>query len=58
MISSPRSRIEPSSGRNTPLTKLKAVVFPAPLGPMRAVMEPASTSKLAPFTAVRPPNAL
>src|SRR5690606_16591678 len=54
----PSKRIEPLSGFKTPLTMLKAVVLPAPLGPIRAVMEPASTSKLAPFTAFKPPKDL
>src|SRR5918996_6614244 len=37
---------------------LKSVVLPAPLGPIRAVIEPPPTSKVAPSTARMPPKRL
>src|SRR5918996_4883777 len=37
---------------------LKSVVLPAPLGPIRAVIEPAPTPKVAPSTARMPPKRL
>src|SRR5581483_3278737 len=37
---------------------LKNVVLPAPLGPIRAVIEPSSTSQVAPSTARMPANRL
>jgi hypothetical protein len=33
----------------------KTVVFPAPLGPISAVIDPSATSKVAPETALTPP---
>src|SRR5436190_18479221 len=36
--------------------RLKQVVLPAPLGPIRPTMAPSATAKLTPLTAVRPPN--
>src|SRR5690349_22365294 len=39
-----------------PEIRLKSVVFPAPLGPMRARRSPGRTSMLTPSTACRPPK--
>src|SRR5262245_61810726 len=47
---------EPASAVSKPVSWLKNVVLPAPLGPMRAVIEPRWTSRWATSTAVRPPN--
>src|ERR671931_9217 len=41
-----------------PVTTLKKVVFPAPLGPIRAVIDPSRTSSVAPLTARTPPKRL
>src|SRR5688572_19819724 len=48
--------ISPESGAKTPATMLKIVVLPAPLGPIRATIEPSGTEKLASCTARRPRN--
>src|SRR6185437_8751321 len=37
--------------------QLNTVVFPAPFGPISELIDPASTFRLSPSTAVRPPNA-
>ena len=56
------SRVSPSNdhvpelGLSKPVSRLKNVVLPAPLGPMSAVMAPRSTSKWSTSTAVRPPK--
>ncbi len=55
-ISCPAKRTLPPSGRSTPLMHWKAVVLPAPLGPISAVMVPARTAKLAPRRACTPPK--
>ena len=47
---------EPSSTWSKPVNKLKNVVFPAPLGPMSAVIAPLWISRWPTFTAVKPPN--
>src|SRR5262245_4282171 len=44
----------PVSGRRCPVMRLKSVVFPAPLGPMMALIDPAGTVKLTPPTAWKP----
>src|SRR5688572_17982378 len=49
-----RSVISPLSGVWTPAIMLKMVVLPAPLGPIRATIEPSGTEKLAACTARRP----
>ena len=41
----------PQSGRRMPLRILMVVLFPAPLGPMKASISPASTEKEMPSTA-------
>src|SRR5690625_5213951 len=48
----------PPSARYTPVITLNTVVLPAPLGPIRLVIEPASTRKSRSATAVSPPNRL
>src|SRR5262249_35576648 len=48
----------PEVGRKKPAIMAKSVVLPAPLGPMRAVMRPASASKETWSTARRPPKSL
>ena len=53
----PPKTIEPSSGVSIP-TRLKNVVFPAPLGPMTLTTSPSSTCSSKPLMARRPPNAL
>ena len=55
---SPASSMRPSSGRRKPEMQWKSVDFPAPLGPMSAVIEPASTTRDARSTARTPANAL
>ncbi len=47
---------EPSSGRSKPVNRLKSVVFPAPLGPMSAVIALRWISTCWTSTAVRPPK--
>ena len=47
----------PASGASWPLSRLKQVVLPAPLGPISASSSPASTAKLTPSTAWTPPKA-
>ena len=61
-----RSRVRPSKlqcapwpaevGRSKPVIRLKNVVLPAPLGPIRAVMMPRWTSRCPTSTAVMPPK--
>src|SRR5215470_9535652 len=55
-MSSPSSRMRPLVGRSTPVTQLKNVLLPAPLGPMMARTSPRGTDTLTPLTAVRPPK--
>ena len=52
----PSNSIVPESALRYPVMILKAVVLPDPFGPMSAVIEPFSTSKLQLLTAVMPPN--
>src|SRR6266498_738300 len=51
-------RTLPASGWRWPVMRLKRVVFPAPLGPMMALMDPRGTVKLTPLTAWKPPKLL
>ena len=44
------------SGRSKPVSRLKNVVLPAPLGPISAVITPRWISTCSTSTAVRPPN--
>ncbi len=50
----PSRRIVPESGDSCPFSRLKQVVLPAPLGPIRATSSPAPTSKETPRSAGRP----
>src|SRR5437868_543626 len=43
-------------GRKIPVTMLKSVVLPAPLGPMIARRSPGATARLTSASAVRPPK--
>ena len=47
---------EPSSGLSKPVSRLKNVVFPAPFGPISAVITPRWISTCSTSTAVRPPK--
>src|ERR1043166_7007607 len=55
-MSSPANRMRPALGCSTPVTQLKNVDLPAPLGPMMARISPAGTAMLTSLSAVRPPN--
>ena len=55
LMSLPSMRTVPASGGIWPLSMLKQVLLPAPLGPMRASIWPASTVKDTPRTAWTPP---
>src|SRR2546430_12187673 len=57
-MSSPANRMRPALGCSTPVTQLKNVDLPAPLGPMMARISPAGTAMLTSFNAVKPPNRL
>ena len=48
----------PVSGLSKPVNRLKRVVLPAPLGPIRAVIAPRGISRCSTSTAVRPPKCL
>src|ERR1035437_10096850 len=52
----PRKTMRPESGAKYPVMRLKAVVFPAPLLPMRLVIVPALTPNDRLATAVSPPK--
>ena len=52
---SPFSVTVPSSARWLPSITLNAVVFPEPLGPIRAVTEPRGTANEHPSNAMTPP---
>ncbi len=54
----PSSLTSPASGRSCPESMLNSVVFPAPLGPMRAWISPRGSARSTPSTARTPPNAL
>src|SRR5688572_15307308 len=54
----PSKWIVPVVGGKNPVRRLKAVVLPAPLGPMSPTISPGSTDTLKSRTAVRPPNTL
>src|SRR5215207_352629 len=55
-IDSPSNDQLPASGLSNPVTRLKNVVLPAPLGPINAVIEPRCTSTRSTSTAVIPPK--
>jgi hypothetical protein len=54
--SSPFRKMRPPVGRSTPVTQLKKVLLPAPLGPMIARISPRGTVRLTLSTAVSPPK--
>src|SRR5262245_47102831 len=53
---SPSKTIEPRVGRRKPLSKLKQVVLPAPLGPIKPTISPLSTVRSTLLTAASPPK--
>src|SRR5471032_2659545 len=57
-MSLPLNKIWPEVGIRNLVSKLKQVVLPAPLGPIRAWMWPRWTFKFTPLTAVKPLNSL
>ncbi len=56
VTSRPLKRMRPSVGRYCPLSRLKKVVFPAPLGPMMDLRVNGATSRLTWSTATCPPK--
>jgi len=48
--------MSPSVGREIPVSMLKMVVLPAPLGPIRPTISPSSRWRLKSETALRPPK--
>src|SRR6185503_5785897 len=57
-MSRPSKRIRPEVGACWPVSRLKNVVLPAPLGPMTECSDPSSTSRVTSLTAVRAPKDL
>src|SRR5512144_149925 len=57
-MSCPAKRMVPASGFTNPVMRLKTVVFPAPLGPIKKTISPSSTWKLTSLVASRPPKRL
>src|SRR5574342_630634 len=55
-MSRPSKTIRPEVGACCPVSRLKNVVLPAPLGPMTEWSDPASTSIVTSLTAVRAPK--
>src|SRR5215470_8167429 len=55
-MSSPSKTIEPRVGRRKPVKRLKQVVLPAPLGPIRPTISPLSTVRSTRLTAASPPK--
>src|SRR5262245_28167248 len=58
VMSRPFRITAPASGRRWPVTRLKNVVLPAPLGPMIAAIWPRATPSVTPATAWKPSKAL
>ena len=58
LIDRPRNSIEPAEGTSTFEIRLNIVVLPAPFGPIRATMAPASTVKLTSLLATKASNDL
>src|SRR5262249_12329711 len=56
LIGAPCQATRPRVGRRYPVIALKAVVFPAPLGPMRLVIVPRWTRNAIPASAITPRN--
>ena len=52
----PRQRTPPEVSGKTPVIRLKVVLLPAPLGPIKPTISPASMWKLTSLTATKPPN--
>src|SRR5437763_15042939 len=55
-MSRPWNSMRPASGRSWPLTRLKRVVFPAPLGPRIPSVSPSATAKEIPSVTRRAPK--
>src|SRR5712691_7081477 len=55
-ISAPRKRTEPAFGLSAPAMRLKTVLLPEPLGPMRPRISPSATWNETLLTAVKPPK--
>src|ERR1700730_14892603 len=55
-ISAPLNRIEPLVGLSAPAIKLKVVLLPEPLGPIRPRISPGRTSNDTRLTAGKPPK--
>src|SRR5216684_1929516 len=55
-ISAPPKTIEPLLGRSAPAIRLKIVLLPEPLGPMRPRISPCRTSNDTWLTARKPPK--
>src|SRR5256885_1851079 len=58
VMSSPLKRMVPEVGSRNLVSRLKQVVLPAPLGPIKAWMEPRRTERSTLLTAVNPLNSL
>jgi len=56
VMTAPSKRASPPSAGSSPVTTLKSVVLPAPLGPMTDRSSPRPTPNEAPSTAARPPK--
>ena len=52
----PSKVMRPLSGRLRPVTALKNVVLPAPLGPISPMMAPRGTTRSTSLSAITPPN--
>src|SRR5262245_30887168 len=57
VMSRPSKRMRPEVGPCWPVSRLKNVVLPAPLGPMTEWSDPSSTSSVTSLTAVSAPKA-
>src|SRR6266581_4342398 len=55
-MSCPSKTIRPDVGASWPVSRLKNVVLPAPLGPITECSEPSSTSSVTALTATRAPK--
>src|SRR5207249_494400 len=55
-MSCPSKTIRPDVGASCPVSRLKNVVLPAPLGPMTECSEPSSTASVTALTATRAPK--
>src|SRR5438309_1063109 len=56
VMTAPSKRASPPSGASSPVTTLKSVVLPAPLGPITERSSPRLTPNEAPSTAASPPK--